>query len=129
MTYRGQYYTSGIKMTELNVFASLALYYLQFKCHRARRRLSSFQIKINHVFVEKKKKKRRRSKRVVGTIFFSSSTTRSYVYGSDTDDLFIVAIAPHEGVQVDDLPPHSTYYNYTCEQQTNKLTTMYLTRY
>ena len=27
----------------------------------------------------------------------------------DTDDLFIWAIAPHEGVLVNDLPPHSTY--------------------
>ena len=31
---------------------------------------------------------------------------------TDTDDLFIYAIAPHEGVQVDDVPPHSTCYNY-----------------
>ena len=36
---------------------------------------------------------------------------------TDTDALFIYAIAPHEGVQVDDLPPHSTYYNYTYEQE------------
>ena len=35
----------------------------------------------------------------------------------DTDDLFISAIAPHEGVQVDDLPPHSTYCNYAYEQE------------
>ena len=37
-----------------------------------------------------------------------------------TDDLFIQAIAPHEGVQVDDLPPHSTYYNYTYEQENHQ---------
>ena len=34
---------------------------------------------------------------------------------TDTDDLLIQAIAPHEEVQMDDLPPHSTYYNYTYE--------------
>ena len=32
---------------------------------------------------------------------------------TDSDDLFIQAIVPHDAVQVDDLPPHSTYYNYT----------------
>ena len=36
---------------------------------------------------------------------------------TDTDDLFIQAIAPHEGVRVDDLPPHSTYYNCVYEQE------------
>ena len=40
--------------------------------------------------------------------------------GTDTDDLFIQAIAPHEGVQVDDLLPHSTYYNYTCEYENHQ---------
>ena len=30
---------------------------------------------------------------------------------------FTQVIAPHEEVQVDDLPPHSTYYNYTYEQE------------
>ena len=28
-----------------------------------------------------------------------------------------MTIAPHEGVRVDDLPPHSTYYNCACEQE------------
>ena len=36
---------------------------------------------------------------------------------TDTDDLLIYAIAPHEGVRVDDLPPHSTYYNCAYEQE------------
>ena len=36
---------------------------------------------------------------------------------TNTDGLFIQAIAPHEVVQVDDLPPHSTYYNYAYEQE------------
>ena len=31
----------------------------------------------------------------------------------------------HEGVRVDDLPPHSTYYNVPMSKKTNKLTTMY----
>ena len=31
--------------------------------------------------------------------------------------MFIYAIAPHEGVQVDDVPPHSTCYNYAYEQE------------
>ena len=35
----------------------------------------------------------------------------------ERDDLFIQAIAPHEREQVDDLPPHCTYYNYTYEQE------------
>ena len=39
---------------------------------------------------------------------------------TDTDDLFISAIVPHEGVQVDDLPPHSTYCNYACEQENQR---------
>ena len=38
---------------------------------------------------------------------------------TETDDLFIQAIAPHEEVRVDDLPPHSTYYNCAYEQETN----------
>ena len=37
-----------------------------------------------------------------------------------TEDWFILAIAPHEGVQVDDLPPHSTYYNYAYEQDNQR---------
>jgi len=28
--------------------------------------------------------------------------------------------SPHEGVRVDDLPPHSTYYNYTYEQENHQ---------
>jgi len=31
------------------------------------------------------------------------------------EDLLNLATAPHEGVQVDDLPPHCTYYNYAFE--------------
>ena len=40
---------------------------------------------------------------------------------TDTDDLFIKAIAPHEGVRVDDLPPHSAYSNCAYERE-NKQT-------
>ena len=36
---------------------------------------------------------------------------------TNTDGLLIQAIAPHEVVQVNDLPPHSTYYNYAYEQE------------
>ena len=36
---------------------------------------------------------------------------------TDTDDLSIYAIAPHEGMRVDDQPPHSTYYNCAYEQE------------
>ena len=37
-----------------------------------------------------------------------------------TEDWFILAIAPHEGGQVDDLPPYSTYYNYASEQENQR---------
>ena len=36
------------------------------------------------------------------------------------DDLFIQAIAAQEGVQEDDLAPHSTYCNYTHEQENHQ---------
>ena len=42
----------------------------------------------------------------------------------DTEDLFI--LAPPKGVQVDNLPRHTTYYNFEHEKETNKLTTMHL---
>ena len=34
-----------------------------------------------------------------------------------TEDLFLWDIAAHKGVQVDDLSPHGTYYNYAYEQE------------
>ena len=38
-----------------------------------------------------------------------------------TEDLFIYAIAPHKGMQEDGLPPHSTDYNYTHEQENQQI--------
>ena len=48
--------------------------------------------------------------------FWPSPDIYGYVY-TDMEDLFILAIAPHKGVQMDDLPPLSTYYNYAYEKE------------